>query len=230
MALARRARTGESDLPLPTTRMPIRILLADDHQIVRQGLKALLEQRGFLVMGEASNGLEAIRMASELRPDLAILDLAMPLINGVNVTREILRDFPEIKVILLTMHTDEHYIADALQAGVSGYVVKSDAVTDLTDAIDGVLHGSTYFSSKISRAIVQAYVGNKGLSDDPLTPREREVLQLIAEGKTTKEISSVLGISAKTAEAHRTKIMSKLGTHGIAGLVRYAIRRGMIEA
>ncbi len=230
MTPVRRGKARERDLAVQSTKMPIRILLADDHQIVRQGLRALLEQRGFLVAGEAANGIDAIRLAGELQPDLAILDLAMPLINGVNVTREILRHFPNMKIILLTMHTDEHYIADALQAGVAGYVVKSDAVADLTEAIDGVLQGSTYFSSKISRAIVQAYVDNKGLSDDPLTPREREVLQLIAEGKTTKEISTVLGISSKTAEAHRTKIMSKLGTHGIAGLVRYAIRRGMIEA
>jgi DNA-binding NarL/FixJ family response regulator len=209
--------------------MAVNILLADDHQIVRQGLRALLEQKGFNVVGEAADGHEAAQLARELKPDIAILDLAMPVINGVNAAREILHDFPNMKVILLTMHTEEHHVLDALQAGVSGYVVKSEAASDLAHAIDDALRGSTYLSPKVSRAIVQAYLENKGLAADPLSPREREVLQLIAEGKTTKELSTILGISVKTAEAHRTKIMTKLGTHGIAGLVRYAIRRGMIE-
>jgi two-component system, NarL family, response regulator NreC len=209
--------------------MAVNILLADDHQIVRQGLRALLEQKGFNVVGEAADGHEAAQLARELKPDIAILDLTMPVINGVNAAREILHDFPNMKVILLTMHTEEHHVLDALQAGVSGYVVKSEAASDLAHAIDDALRGSTYLSPKVSRAIVQAYLENRGLAADPLSPREREVLQLIAEGKTTKELSTILGISVKTAEAHRTKIMTKLGTHGIAGLVRYAIRRGMIE-
>jgi DNA-binding NarL/FixJ family response regulator len=209
--------------------MAVSILLADDHQIVRQGLRALLEQKGFNVVGEAADGHEATQLARELKPDVAILDLAMPVINGVNAAREILHEFPNMKVILLTMHTEEHHVLDALQAGVAGYVVKTEAASDLTHAIDDALRGSTYLSPKVSRAIVQAYLENKGLAADPLSPREREVLQLIAEGKTTKELAGILGVSVKTAEAHRTKIMSKLGTHGIAGLVRYAIRRGMIE-
>jgi DNA-binding NarL/FixJ family response regulator len=210
--------------------MPVRILLADDHQIVRQGLKALLEQKGFVVAGEAADGHEAIQLAVKLRPDVAILDLVMPLINGVNVARTILREFPNTKVILLTMHTEEQYVFDALRAGVTGYVVKTDAATDLAHAIDAVLRGAIFVSSKISGGIVQAYIENKGVAVDPLTPRERQVLQLIAEGKTTKEIASLLGISVKTGEAHRTKIMSKLGMHSIAGVVRYAIRHGMIDA
>jgi DNA-binding NarL/FixJ family response regulator len=210
--------------------MPVRILLADDHQIVRQGLKALLEQKGFFVAGEAADGHEALQLVLKLRPDIAILDLAMPLINGINVAREVLRHLPHMKVILLTMHTEEQYVLEALRAGITGYVVKTDAATDLARAIDGVLQGSTYVSSKISRAIVQSYMENRGTGADPLTPREREVLQLIAEGKTTKEIATLLGISVKTGEAHRTKIMSKLGMHSIAGVVRYAIRHGMIEA
>jgi two-component system response regulator NreC len=209
--------------------MAVNILLADDHQIVRQGLRALLEQKGFNVVGEAADGHEAAQLARELKPDVAILDLAMPVINGVNAAREILHEFPNMKVILLTMHTEERLVLDALQAGVSGYVVKTEAASDLAHAIDDALRGSTYLSPKVSRAIVQAYLENKGLAADPLSPREREVLQLIAEGKTTKELSTILGISVKTAEAHRTKIMTKLGTHGIAGLVRYAIRRGMVE-
>jgi len=210
--------------------MQRRLLLADDHEIVRQGLRALLEHKGFVVAGEAANGYEAIRLARELHPDIAILDLAMPLINGVGAARRILRELPGTKVILLTMHTEEPYVLDALQAGVAGYVVKSDAAADLAAAIEGVLQGATYLSSKISRAIVESYAERKGLPLGPLTPREREVLQLIAEGKTTKEIATLLEISVKTAEAHRTKIMTKMGTHGVAGLVRHAIRRGMVLA
>jgi two-component system, NarL family, response regulator NreC len=209
--------------------MAVNILLADDHQIVRQGLRALLEQKGFHVVGEAADGHEAAQLARELKPDVAILDLTMPVINGVNAAREILHDFPNMKVILLTMHAEEHHVLDALKAGVSGYVVKTEAASDLAHAIDDALRGWTYLSPKVSRAIVQAYLENKGLAADPLSPREREVLQLIAEGKTTKELAAILGISVKTAEAHRTKVMHKLGMHGIAGLVRYAIRRGMVE-
>ena len=209
--------------------MSFRILLADDHQIVRQGIKALLEQKGFSVVGEASEGHEAIRMAKELHPDVAVLDLGMPLVNGISAAREILRDCPKMKIILLTMHTDEHYVLDALQAGVAGYVVKTEAGSDLIRAVNDVLNGSTYLSSKVSRAIVQAYLEKRDIVSDPLTARERQVLQLIAEGKTTKELASLLGISPKTAEAHRTKIMNKLETHGTAGLVRYAIRRGLIQ-
>jgi DNA-binding NarL/FixJ family response regulator len=209
--------------------MSFRILLADDHQIVRQGIKALLEQKGFSVVGEASEGHEAIRLAKELHPDVAVLDLGMPLVNGISAAREILRDSPKMKIILLTMHTDEHYVLDALQAGVTGYVVKTEAGSDLTRALNDVLNGSTYLSSKVSRAIVQAYLEKRDIVPDPLTSRERQVLQLIAEGKTTKEVASLLGISPKTAEAHRTKIMNKLETHGTAGLVRYAIRRGLIQ-
>jgi len=210
--------------------MQRRLLLADDHEIVRQGLRALLEHKGFVVAGEAANGYEAIRLARELHPDIAILDLAMPLINGVGAARRILRELPGTKIILLTMHTEEPYVLDALQAGVAGYVVKSDAAADLAAAIEGVLQGATYLSSKISRAIVESSAEKKGLPLGPLSPREREVLQLITEGKTTQEIASLLEISVKTAEAHRTKIMTKMGTHGVAGLVRHAIRRGMVLA
>jgi len=209
--------------------MSFRILLADDHQIVRQGIKALLEQKGFSVVAEASEGHEAIRLAKELHPDAAVLDLGMPLVNGISAAREILRDCPKMKIILLTMHTDEHYVLDALQAGVTGYVVKTEAGSALIRAVNDVLNGSTYLSSKVSRAIVQAYLEKRDIVPDPLTGRERQVLQLIAEGKTTKEVASLLGISPKTAEAHRTKIMNKLETHGTAGLVRYAIRRGLIQ-
>lgn len=209
--------------------MPIRILLADDHLVVRQGLKALLEQRGFIVVGEASDGQEAIRLCRELTPEVAVFDLGMPFVNGIDAAREVLREFPKMKVILLTMYTEESYVLDALQAGITGYVVKSEAAIDLVNALQDVCQGSTYLSSKISRAIVQAYLQRGQGSADPLTPRERQVLQLIAEGKTTREIAGFLGVSVKTAEAHRSKIMNKVGTHGTAGLVRYAIRRGLVQ-
>lgn len=209
--------------------MQTRILLADDHQIVRQGLKALLEQKGFSVVGEASDGEQAVRLCRELTPDVAIFDLGMPLLNGIDAARELLRDFPNMKVILLTMYTEESYVLDALQAGVTGYVVKSEAAMDLLNALKDVCQGSTYLSSKISRAIVQGYLQKGRGPVDPLTPRERQVLQLIAEGKTSREIACFLGVSVKTAEAHRGKIMNKIGTHGTAGLVRYAIRRGLVQ-
>lgn len=209
--------------------MSIKILLADDHNLVRQGLKSLLEQSGFEVSGEASEGKEAVRKTKELRPDVAVLDIGMRPMNGIDAAREILSEMPKMKVILLTMYTDESYVLDALQAGVTGYVVKTEAGMDLVNAIQEVCAGSTYLSPKVSRAIVHAYLQRGHSSGDHLTMRERQVLQLIAEGKTTKEIASLLGIATKTAEAHRSKIASKIATRGTAGLVRYAIRRGLVQ-
>jgi len=209
--------------------MSIQILLADDHQIVREGLKSLLEQNGFEVVGGAADGLEAIRLAKELCPDVAVLDLAMPLLNGINATRQILLDSPSMKVILLTMHTEEHYVLDALQAGATGFVVKTEAASGLIHALQEVCQGSTYLSPKVSRALVHAYLEKKEAVRGPLRPREKQILQLIAEGKTNKEVAVLLGISVKTVEAHRTAMMKKIDTHGIAGLVRYAIRAGVID-
>ncbi len=210
--------------------MPVRIILADDHEIVRQGLKTLLEQKGFEVVGEASNGQEGIRLCKELRPDIAVLDLTMPLVNGIDAAREILKDCPRIKVVLLTMHTEEHYVLHALQAGIAGYVVKTQAASDLVQALGEVSRGSMYVSSKVSRAIVLAYLENRTIGQDILTPRERQVLQLIGEGKTTKELAHLLSISYKTADAYRTRIMNKLDTHNTAGLVHQAIRQGLVHA
>lgn len=210
--------------------MPVRIILADDHEIVRQGLKTLLEQKGFEVVGEASNGQEGIRLCKELRPDIAVLDLTMPLVNGIDAAREILKDCPRIKVVLLTMHTEEHYVLHALQAGIAGYVVKTQAASDLVQALDEVSRGSMYVSSKVSRAIVLAYLEKRTIGQDILTPRERQVLQLIAEGKTTKELAHLLSISYKTTDAYRTRIMNKLDTHNTAGLVHQAIRQGLVHA
>jgi two-component system response regulator NreC len=206
-----------------------RILLADDHLIVRQGLKALLEHEGFTVVAEVGDGQEAVRSARERCPDVAVLDFAMPLLNGLGAAREILRTCPRAKAILLTMHTDDHYVLEALQAGVKGYVVKTQASVDLVRAINEVLRGMMYLSPGISQAVVQAYLAKSEVPPDPLTAREREVLQLVAEGKSTKEIAKLQGISFKTAESHRTRIMRKTNIHGTAGLVRYAVRRGLIQ-
>ena len=209
--------------------MPLRILLADDHPVVRQGFRALLEREGFEVVGEASDGREAARLAQALRPDLAVLDIAMPMLNGVDAAREVLKASPQTKPILLTVHTEDQYILEALEAGIRGYVVKTQAMEDLVQAIREVARGALYLSPRIAGTVVQAYLAKTELPPDPLTPREREVLQLIAEGQTSKEIAEILGVSAKTAESHRAHIMEKLGIHDTAGLVRYAIRRGLIQ-
>ncbi|OLD66070.1 MAG: DNA-binding response regulator [Acidobacteria bacterium 13_1_40CM_2_68_5] len=209
--------------------MPIQVLLADDHQIVRQGLRAMLEHEGFKVVGEASDGREAIRMAETTHPDVAILDLAMPALNGLDAAREILRGSSRTKAILLTMHTEDPYVLEALRAGISGYVLKTQAALDLVQAIREVTRGAIYLSPGVSKTVVDAYRNKSDLPPDPLSPREREVLQLVAEGKTTKEVAALLGVSVKTAESHRTRIMSKLGIHETAGLVRYAIRRGIVQ-
>jgi len=209
--------------------VPTRILLADDHLIVRQGLKALLEREGFSVVAEVADGQEAIRSARERCPDIAVLDFGMPLLNGLGAAREILQACPRAKAILLTMHTEDHYVLEALQAGVKGYVVKTQASADLIRAIHEVLRGMMYLSPGVSQAVVEAYLAKSELPVDPLTPREREVLQLVAEGKSTKEIAQLLGISFKTAESHRTRIMKKTSIHETAGLVRYAVRRGLIQ-
>ena len=209
--------------------MATRILLADDHAIVRQGLRLLLQREGFEVVGEAVNGAEAVRLATESCPDVAVLDYGMPLLNGVAAAREILQTCPLAKVILLTMHADDRYVLEAVRLGVKGYVVKTQASTDLVRAIHEVLRGMMYLSPRVSRTLVQAYLAKSEAPPDPLTLREREVLQLVAEGKTTREIAGVLGISVKTAESHRTHILRKLDTPNIAGIVRYAIRRGLIK-
>jgi len=204
--------------------------MAEDHQIVRQGFKALLEQEGFDVVGEAGDGHEAVRLIEKHKPDVAIVDIAMPLLNGIDVAREVPRVSPDTRTILLTMHTDSSYILEALRAGVTGYLVKTRAVEDLTKAIREVCRGAVYLSSNVSREAVDAYLANGDVDPNPLTARERQVLQLVAEGRSTKEVAGVLGISVKTAESHRCRIMRKLGIHQTAGLVRFAIRQGMISA
>ncbi|MBI3029577.1 MAG: response regulator transcription factor [Candidatus Rokubacteria bacterium] len=209
--------------------MPLRILLADDHTIFRQGVKALLEREGFQVVSECADGQEAVRLAEKTPLDLAILDLTMPRLNGLDATRAILRTTPRVKIILLTVHTEDPYVMEALRAGVKGYVLKTQAAEELVQAIREVSRGAVYLSPGISRSVIEAYLAKTDLPPDPLTPRERQVLQLVAEGNTTKEIAGLLNVSVKTAESHRTRIMEKLDIHETASLVRYAIRRGLIR-
>jgi len=209
--------------------MGVRVLLADDHPVFRQGLRALLEREKFDVVGEASDGLEAIAAAERLQPQIVVIDLAMPALNGIDAVREIVKRVPRAKAVLLTMHTEEHHVLEALRAGVKACVSKSQAAEHLLQAIKDVSAGGVYLSPHVSGAVVQAYLAKTELPYDPLTPRERQVLQLIAEGKTTKETAAVLEVSVKTAETHRTNLMEKLDIHSTAGLVRYAIRRGLLQ-
>lgn len=209
--------------------MSVTVVLADDHPVVRQGLRMLLEREKFEILGEASDGLEAIDLAGRLRPDVVLLDLAMPMLNGIGAVREIARVSPRSKIILLTMYTEEHHVLEALRAGVKGCVSKTQAAEHLLEAIREVCAGGVYLSPSVSGAVVQAYLAKSELPYDPLTSREGQVLQLIAESKTTKEIAVILGVSVKTAESHRSKLMEKLDIHSTAGLVRYAIRRGLVQ-
>jgi len=209
--------------------MGIRVLLADDHPIVRQGLKFLLAREGFEVIAEAADGREALRQAQDARAEVAVLDLSMPSLNGLDAAREIMQVSPGTKTIILTQHAEESYILEALRAGVHGYVLKTQAASDMIQAIRDVNRGKLYVSPVISNAVVGAYREQGAPPPDLLTPREREVLQLIAEGKSTKKVAETLGITVKTAESHRSRIMLKLGIHQAAGLVRYAVRRGLIE-
>jgi len=209
--------------------MPVRILLVDDHALVRQGLHSLLAQEGFSVVGEAADGLEAMEKIRSLSPDIVVMDISMPAQNGLNVAREVHKFFPQVKVILLSQHTEDMYIADALEACVAAYVLKSQASSDLVHAIHQVSSGKVYYSPDISASVLAAYKAKTDDKPDSLTLRERQVLQLIAEGKTTRDVASLLFISVKTAETHRTRLMQKLDIHETASLVRYAIRRGLVQ-
>jgi two-component system response regulator NreC len=210
--------------------MPTRVLLADDHALIRQGLKAFLEKQGFQIVFEASDGQETIRAVEKTKPDVAVIDISMPILNGVDAARELKKSSPKVKVILLTQHDEDQYVTESLRAGVRGYVLKSQAAEDLVHAIQEVCRGSVYLSPSISQTVVDAYLSKTYLSTDPLSGRERQVLQLVGEGKSTKDIAVHLGISVKTAESHRARLMKKLGIHETASLVRYAIRRGLIQA
>jgi DNA-binding NarL/FixJ family response regulator len=209
--------------------MPIRVVLADDHVLVRQGLRSLLEREKFQVVAEASDGQELIRLAETHHPDIAVLDISMPTLNGIDAARELGRSCQQTKVILLTQHEEEQYIHEALEVGVKGYVLKSQVASDLIHAMQQVSRGGIYLSPGVSRAVVDAYRSKSERPSDPLSGRERQVLQLIAEGKSTKDVASLLGISVKTAESHRSRLMQKLDIHETASLVRYAVRRGLVQ-
>lgn len=205
------------------------VILADDHVVVRQGLRGLLDREAVSVLGEASNGQEAVALAADKRPDIAVLDLGMPIMNGLEAAQELNRQAPGTRAVLLTRHKDDQYVLAALRAGVRGYVLKSQAVYDLVQAIRQVHRGEVYLSPGVSRAVVEAFLSKSALPEDRLSPRERQVVKLIGEGHSTKEIASLLGISVKTAESHRTRLMQKLDIHSTADLVRYAIRQGLVE-
>lgn len=208
--------------------MPIRVVLADDHILVRQGVRALLEREGIVVVGEASDGQEAQRLVQLENPDAAVMDITMPLFNGLDAALSLSRTCPRTRLILLTRHSEQQYVAEALRCGVRGYVLKDQAANDLVRAIREVCSGQVYLSPGVSRAVVDSYA-TPGQPKDTLSARERQVLQLIAEGKTTKDIAVLIHVSAKTVETHRARLMQKLGIHEIAGLVRYAIRKGLVQ-
>ena len=210
--------------------MAVRVLIADDHALIRESFRALLERKGYEVAGEAVNGQDAVRLARELKPDVALIDLSMPLLNGVDAGREILRAHKDVHVVLLTMHAEGHLMAAALRAGIRAYVLKSQPTEDLVLAIRAVMRRQMYLSPELSQFAVDACVNGDAALPCPLARRERQVLQLVAEGKTSKEIGVVLGVGTKTAESYRARVMKKLDIHDIAGLVRYAIREGMVQA
>jgi DNA-binding NarL/FixJ family response regulator len=212
----------------------IRVLLADDHALVRAGIRSLLEKISRVeVIGEASSGREALKLVKSESPNLVLLDIAMAELGGLEALPRITKDFPRVKVIILSAHANEEYVIRALRTGASGYMLKDAAATELKLAIQSVDEGKIYLSPSISRPAIDGYLDRlKGAQNplDQLTPRQREILQLIAESKNTKEIASVLNISVKTVEAHRLQIMERLKIHDVPGLVRYAIRSGLVSA
>lgn len=216
--------------------MPVRILVADDHLVVRAGLRALLESKsGWQVCAEASNGREAVEKARRLKPDVAVLDIAMPLLNGVEATRQIRKLSPKTEILILTMHDSDTLVQEVMEAGALGYVLKDDADRDLIFAVDALRQHQRYLSPRASSAASRASAPpGAAVSGDQrrsrLTPREREILQLLAEGKGNKEVADLLGISVKTAETHRANIMLKMDFHSITELVRYAVRNKIIQS
>ena len=214
---------------------PLRILLADDHTVVRQGLRKILEARPqWEVVAEAADGREAVKQAEEVKPDVAIMDVAMPLLNGIEDVRQIARKVPSTRVLVLSMHNDEAYVTQMLRAGAAGYLLKDSADVDLLQAVDAVAAGKSFFSPAIARVIADDYVrqlADRGVSDryELLSEREREIFQLIAEGKTNKEIAALLFLSPSTVDTHRSRIMEKLDVHSAAEIVLYAVRKGVIR-
>ena len=212
--------------------MSLKIILADDHSIMREGLRALLEKQPDIeVLAEAENGRTAVELSRDLKPDVVIIDIAMPDLNGIEATRQIVAESPGVKVIALSMHSDRKFVREMLSAGASGYMLKDSAFEELDKAISTVNDNQTYLSTGIADTVVKDYLGkivtDNSAASIALTNREREVLQLFAEGKTTKQIASLLFVSIKTIETHRKQIMDKLGLNSIAELTKYAIREGL---
>ncbi|MBK5106505.1 MAG: response regulator transcription factor [Anaerolineales bacterium] len=212
----------------------IRVLLADDHRILREGIRALIEdQDDMQVVGEAEDGLAAVKKVAQLQPDVVVMDIAMPLLNGLEATRQIHRDYPRVRVLILTMHENEEYIRQVLAAGALGYILKDAAARDLLGAIRSVYQGEAVLSPAITRLVIEDYLrwGDIRPEDttDGLTAREREVLQLIAEGYTNKEIAGILSLSVKTVQSHRTNLMNKLDLHDRGELIKYAIQKKIID-
>jgi two-component system, NarL family, response regulator NreC len=213
----------------------VRILLADDHTVMRNGLRLLLErQPEFEVVGEAADGREAVALAEKEKPDVVVMDIAMPNLNGIEAAGQILRRYPDISVVILSMHSDEAYVMRALKAGARAYLLKDSAEEDLVKAICAVSEGKSFFSPAISRVLAEDYVRRlqlKGVEDsyELLTAREREILQLLAEGKSNKEMAAVLNLSLYTVETHRSNILEKLNLHTIPELILYAVRKGIIS-
>lgn len=211
----------------------MRVLLADDHVLVRSGIRMLLQSLpGVEVVGEAGDGRQAVELATRLRPRIVLMDISMQNLNGLEATAQIRRELPDTHVIILSMSADEGHVAQALRAGASGYLLKDAALDELKLALEAVQRGDTYLTPRVSRQVIEGFVGRLGEGEttlDVLTPRQREILQLIAEGQGTKEIAYKLGLSVKTVETHRSQIMDRLKIHDVPGLTRFAIRSGMVS-
>lgn len=211
---------------------PARILVADDHDIVRRGILSLIQDHaGWKVVAEAKDGRDAVAKALELKPDLAVLDVSMPSLNGLDATRQMLKANGKLRVLVLTMHESEQLMEDVLRAGARGYILKADAGRDLVLAMEALLAGQPFFTKKAAQLVLEGFNGRRpAATRQELTAREREIVQLLAEGKSTKEVATVLGISVKTAETHRTNLMRKLDCHAVAEVVRYAVRNHLVQA
>jgi DNA-binding NarL/FixJ family response regulator len=212
----------------------LRILIADDHEVARQGIRALLESHpGWEVCAEAKDGREAVELATNSKPDIVLLDIGMPNLNGLDAARQILAMSPTIRILILTMHDAEQVVREVLAAGARGFVLKSDAARDLVAAVDALQHRRTFFTTRVTQMVLNGYLHqekeSQPLAKAVLTPREREVIQLLAEGKTSKEVAVALKLSVKTAETHRTNLMRKLDLHSVADLTLYAIRNGIVQ-
>jgi DNA-binding NarL/FixJ family response regulator len=214
----------------------MRIITVDDHEVVRQGLRSILEtQPGWSVVGEAGDGREAVERAGELRPDIMIMDISMPCLNGLEATHQILKNYPEIRILVLTLHDNDHLLRQVLASGARGYLLKSDASRELIIAVEALSLNRVYFSPKVTGFVLNRFADRAAKCDteepaSPLTSREREVVQLVAEGKSNKEAAGILKISVKTVETHRKNIMDKLGLTSVSDVVRYAIRNHIIES